>query len=243
VRFLLLVLIFAASATAALAAPVADRKSSARLLACDTEARAASFKGDMKAFGRALNLSMRFTLKVRDLANPVFRRVEAPSFDEWLPAEQGTKRFVFEKAVENLPPGADYRAVVRFRWRGPKDKILARATDVTRACRQPDTRADLEPTRISVSGGSRDETRFYSVRVVNSGLADAPAFATRLDVSGAAVEESTGEPLAPGEADTLLFEAPRCAPGSQITATVDAGATVDEADEADNVLTMECPNS
>lgn len=239
-RVLLLVLLFAASAAPAVAASPAERNSSARLLSCDPDERSAVFQGDVRAFGKTAGMAMRFTLQTRDAVAPEWRRIAAEGFGVWLEADRGVPRYVFDKGVEGLDFG-EYRAVVRYRWRGPRGKVLARDVDRTRPCRQPDTRADLEPMRITVSAGSRDDTRFYGVRVVNAGAADAPAFTSRLDVAGTTAEDSTGEALAPGESDTLLFEAPACEAGSQIAVTVDVTAAVDEADELDNVLTVPCP--
>ena len=40
---------------------------------------------------------------------------------------------------------------------------------------------------------------------------------------------------------TVAFESAPCSPGTSITATVDTGAVVDEANEMDNVLDVPCP--
>ncbi len=241
--FALFVFMLAGSATAQAASlRAADRNSSARLLTCDVQERSAVFQGNMRAFGRAVGLSMRFTLQVRDLSNPVWRKVEAPNFGVWLEAAEGKSRYVYDKEVENLQAGADYRAVVRFRWRDADGAKVARARARTRACRQPDTRPNLLATRITASSGSREDTRFYAVRVVNEGNGVAAPFSTDLIVAGTPLDDEVlEEPLAPGQVEVFEFEGPVCKLGDTITATVDSLTEVDESDETDNRLTVPCP--
>jgi len=243
VRKLLLV----AAAVAVLAAPAAAspagaKRSAATLVACDREAHTATFQGDMRAFRRAVGLEMRFALQTRDVVNRKWTRVEAPGFDEWLMAAPRRSRYVYDKEVENLPTGAAYRALVKFRWRSASGDVLARARHRTRGCRQPDDRADLKVRRVGVSAGSRDGTRTYAVRVVNAGDSEAAVFDVGLEVDGMRLpDRSTEDPLFEGEETVVEFEAPRCQPGSPLVATVDTEGTVDETSEANNVLTEPCP--
>jgi hypothetical protein len=47
--------------------------------------------------------------------------------------------------------------------------------------------------------------------------------------------------LGPGVSTLVSFEAPRCDAPASLTATVDPGALIDEADEDDNTLSVPCP--
>ena len=72
----------------------------------------------------------------------------------------------------------------------------------------------------------------------------APEFFVSVSNSdGKVVEDSTEAELAPEATVELRFEAEACIPGSQLTATVDTEAEVDEASEIDNVLSVACPSA
>ncbi|MGI8920789.1 MAG: CARDB domain-containing protein [Solirubrobacteraceae bacterium] len=214
------------------------KRSAAKLTSCDAEKHFATFEGDMRAFGRATGLRMRFTLQTRSETGGAWTRVDAPTFDVWLSAAAGKSRYVYDKQVENLPTGAAYRAVVRFRWRSRSQAILARAVRRTPGCLQPDGRANLKALRINVAPGPSDRSRNYEVRVVNSGDAGAPPSAVGLEVNGARLPD---QPVSGYDVD-VVFEAERCAPGSQLVATVDTAGVVEESAETDNVLTVPCPD-
>ncbi|MGI8623550.1 MAG: CARDB domain-containing protein [Solirubrobacteraceae bacterium] len=214
-----------------------------RLTLCDVAAHAATFQGDMRRFRRVTLLQMRFTLQVRDGSHPRWSHVEAPTFDSWLSSAAGKSRYVYDKSVANMPVGATYRAVVRFRWRGADGTILSHAKRTTRACRQPDDRPDLRATSVRVRPGSSPDARRYVARVVNEGRGDADAFAVGLAVDGVSLGDRFASSLAAGADETVAFEGPACTSGSRLTATVDASGLVDEADEADDALTVPCPSN
>ena len=218
-----------------------SKRAAARLIACDDKERSASFQGDMRAFGRAVGLSMRFTLQARD-ADEGWAPVDAEGFDVWLTAEPGVSRYVYDKAVDGLAPGADYRAVVRFRWRSAKGRVVAREVRHSRPCRQPDTRAELAPLDVELRDGSPEAGARYAVTVANTGTSAAAPFVVALAVDGGdEFEGATQEPLAPGKETVVEIVAPRCTPGSELVATVDADGDVDETDETNNVIMVTCP--
>lgn len=240
-RTLVLILaVLAVSPAAASAGPMAAAKHSrAALLSCDTEANAAVFRGTIRTYGGAASLQLRFTLQARVKGD--FKRVVAPSFDEWLSSSPGKKGFVYDKGVQELGAGTVYRAVVRYRWRAADGHVLARALKVTRECVQPDDRANLRATHVSVRPGVSAGTRTYLVRVVNRGPVEAPASAVGLSVDGADVPVLTAGPVAPHSSTTVAFSAPRCSAGSSLAVTVDANGAVDERNETDNRLAVSCP--
>lgn len=239
-RLLALLAAVFALALAASASAGGPKRAAAKLATCDTVAHSATFVGDMRAFGRATGLQMRFTLQTRSETAREWTRVDAPNFDIWLSAAPGKLRYVYDKQVENLPVGAAYRAVVRFRWRAG-NRIVARAIRRTPACRQPDERANLKAVRIKVAPGSTPSSRTYEVRVTNEGDTETPAFAVGLEVNGERLGVQHDPGLVEGDENEIIFEAARCEPGSPLVATVDVAGAVDESDETDNVLTVPCP--
>lgn len=213
----------------------------ARLLRCDQSARTASFRGAMKAYGKATTLEMRFGLDARSDAQTQWAASAPPAgFEVWLKANPGVKRYVVDKTIKGLVAGSSYRAIVRLRWRDAAGRVVARAISRTRACTQPDTRAELVPKGVTVGAGPSASTRTYTVLVANNGASDAPPFSVSLQVGTGQAQQQMSDGLAAGDSTQLLFTGPPCAPGSAVVATVDAGAVVDEADETDNTLTVPC---
>jgi hypothetical protein len=188
-----------------------------RLADCDTANRAAVFEGDMRTVKRTLRLQMRFTVQEK-AAGPdqSWHRVQAPTLDQ------------------GLQPGVGYRVVVRFRWRSASGSVLRTVQRRSRTCRVPDPRPDLVPVSIApVPGG-------YSLTIANKGHATAAASSASLDVGATALTDQDVPALDPGAHFRVTFSGPACAPGDTLSATVDATGLVDEAVEADDVLTVPC---
>jgi hypothetical protein len=240
-RLIVLAVAFAALAAPAWAGPP-ERHSYARLLDCEVDARTAVFRAEIRKFKAAVGLSLRFTLQSRDEEDSGWRRVAAPGFGEWLRAKPGSTGFIYDKALENLVPGADYRVVVRFRWRDATGGVVARAVKRSRPCRVPAPRANLVPESLTVLPGSTDSTRTYSLVVANRGETTADEFFVRVaDSDDVVLHDSTSADLPPESTVEVRFEAQACVPGSQLTATVDTEAEVDETSETDNVISVACP--
>src|SRR5215468_379513 len=111
-----LTLVIAAVALAtATPAHAATRLGQAVLLRCDTGV--ATFEGRVTALKRATKAQMRFTLQARTPEEPTWRAVGAPGFGTWLTAPPKVGRYVYDKTVQELLAPAEYRAVIRFRWR------------------------------------------------------------------------------------------------------------------------------
>lgn len=230
-------------ATPAVADPSAGR-TAARLTRCDTAAHLLRFTGDMRRLSRATTLlQMRFTLQLRDKATAAWVHVDAPTFDTWLSSAIGKRRYIYDKDVQVPASGGAYRSLVRFRWRAGDGRIVGHAQRVTRVCRVGDDRPNLKPTNVRQRPGSSPDTKTYVVRVANPGRGAASPFAVGLEVNGARQPDQAVAGLVAGGVTTVSFEAPRCTPGSTLTATVDPGGAVDESDEADNTLSLPCPAS
>lgn len=224
------------------ASGAAARHAKASLVACDTAAGTAMFRGSMATYGGARTLQMRFTLQARVPGGGGFKRVAAPGFDTWLSSAPGKKGYVYDKTVQNLEDGDAYRAVVRFRWKDPDGTVLGHALKVTVPCLQPDNRPNLRATKVTGEPGPSAGTGTYTVRVANKGRSAAPVFATALSVDGKPrTDATTSEPLAAHGTTEVSFTAPLCDPGATLTVTVDTGGAVDETVETDNVLAVPCP--
>jgi hypothetical protein len=149
-------------------------------------------------------------------------------------------RYSYAKTVVNLAAPAAYRMVVRFRRLDADGEVLTRTREVSRVCRQPDMRPDLEAERIEVLPALQPDRRRYVVTVRNGGRTAAGAFVVALQIGDEPPAELTVAGLAPGERRSLLFAGPACAEGAPPVVTVDSTQVVDEHDEDDNVLVSPC---
>jgi CARDB len=219
---------------------------SARTTSCldgaDDTARAAAFTGAMPATAATKRMQMRFVLMQRSGPGPKgkFRKVAVPGWGGWERSDPGHKGFVFTKRVEALTAPAGYRAVITFRWYDAKDHILRSTSRTTPVCEQPDPRADLVLAGVEAVSTGRT-TAAYTVSVGNEGHADAVPFAVTVTVDGTVSEPAILGPLTAGERVQGTVAAPKCAPGSTITITVDAANSVDESVEDDDVVQRPCP--
>jgi hypothetical protein len=235
----------AANARAAAAADKAPALS-ARTLACttgpDDAARAAVFSGAMPAAAGTRRMMMRFVLQQRLGPGPkgVYKKLTIPDWGDWEKTDPGRRGFVFTKRVEALVTPAAYRAAITFRWLDAKGHVQRTTTRTTPACEQPDPRPDLVLGGVSAAGLNKT-TAAYTVSVGNEGHGDAEAFAVTVTIDGAVSDPVTIGPLAAGARDTGTLAAPRCAPGSTITVTVDAANAVDESVEDDDIVQRPCP--
>jgi CARDB len=214
-------------------AHAATRLGQAVLLRCDSGV--ATFEGRVTALKRATKAQMRFTLQARTPEEPTWRAVTTPGFGTWLTAPPKAGRYVYDKTVQHLLAPAEYRAVIRFRWRDAHGRVLRAESATTKVCRQPDPRPDLQI--VALKTGAR-----YVAVIRNSGRSDAGPFSVAFTRNG----ESLGlvaiaDGLKPGaEISAVLTTAPACVAGELIAAQADPLDEVDEADEDGNVLSQTC---
>jgi hypothetical protein len=227
-----LVIVAVALATAP-PAHAATRMGQAVLLRCGTGV--ATFEGRVTAMKRAAKAQMRFTLQARTPEEPVWRAVSTPGFGTWLTAPTKAGRYVYDKTVQQLLAPAEYRAVIRFRWRDAHGRVLRTESATTKICRQPDPRPDLQI--VALKTGAR-----YVAVIRNTGLGDAGPFSVAFTRNG----ESLGlvaiaDGLKSGaQVSAVLSTAPACTAGELIAAQADPQDSVDEADEDGNVLSQTC---
>lgn len=110
------------------------------VIAGDQLERYATFVGRMVALPGATEMAMRIDIEERARGHLFFRRVEgaaSPGLGAWRASEPGVQIFKDVKQVSNLAAQLEYRALVRFRWTGPKGIVVKREVLRTPACRQP----------------------------------------------------------------------------------------------------------
>lgn len=207
----------------------------------DDDQRAAAFTGSMSAAG-AKRMQMRFTLMQRSGPGPkgTFKKVPVPEWGSWEKADPGRSAFVFTKRIEALTAPAAYRVVVTFRWLDARNHAIRTTTRTSPACEVADPRPELALGGIDAvaTGGGHAA---YTVSVVNDGHSTAVPFAVTVTVGGVTSDPVILGPLTAGDRGSGAVAAPRCAPGSTITVTLDAAHAVDESDEADDVVQRPCP--
>jgi hypothetical protein len=187
-------------------------------------------------------MMMRFSLLQRLGPGPkgTFKKLSVPGWGSWEKSDPGRQGFVFTKRVEGLVAPAAYRAAITFRWLDAKGRVQRTTTRTTAACEQPDPRPDLVLGGLTATGVN-PTTAAYTVSVDNEGHGDADPFAVTVTVGGDTSDPITLGPLAAGARATRSLAAPRCAPGSTITITIDGANAVDESVESDDVVERPCP--
>jgi hypothetical protein len=216
-------------APAAHAAPLGR----AVVTSCDKDLRKATFEGRMIA-RRGTKMQLRFTLQALTPDQPKWRKIEAPGFATWIAAPAGVGRYSYDKTVEQLLAPASYRAVIEFRWKNGRGKVVHSEKATSAACKQPDQRPDLAVRDV------RYGPRGYVAVIINKGHSAAGAFEVDLLRSGSSVGSETVPDLAPGETITVIVPGIPCAAGEDVQAIVDPLSDVDESDEDNNSRDTPC---
>jgi hypothetical protein len=207
------------------------------VLSCDKDAREAVFEGQMRVYRKAPKMLMRFTLQAVTLETPKWRKVALPDFSEWITAPANVGKYTYDKTVQDLLPGANYRAVVTFRWKSKTGRTLRTERAISPVCKQPDVRPDLVVRNVRIEQGN------YVGVVVNRGRQPAGPFAVDFALDGASVGRVEVTGLEPQTPITVLTPAPQgapCAPGTPLDVIADPRAQVDEADEENNSFGTTC---
>lgn len=235
---LLLALAGGASAFAQSAQTSSKPPLRATLEACQTGAaptdRYAVFTGSMPSQPKTASMEMRFDLFERT-PGTAFQHVALAKWGIWEhTTKAGVPGFIFTKRVDQLAAPAAYRAVVSFRWKDAGGKVLRSEQRTSAMCRQPDPRPDLHVKRVFFDSGKTH------VVVRNRGRSAAGPFAVTATLGGGTLTRSVAG-LPQDAQTTVTFPAKACTPGESATITLDTAGAVDEADEADNAVTVACP--
>jgi len=244
-RAVILALLALAIAAPAASAAVPRWAAKAVLSDCERAASesdgAAVFEGQMRTLRGAARMQMRFTLQVRTPDSSHWSAVSAPGFGTWVSSAPGTSRYVYTKRVEGLLAPASYRVQLRYRWLSAEGRTLGTTRRNSRACRQPDPRANLVVSSLTVRPGANAGRSRYVAFVRNTGRSAAGESALRVAFGDAELPLAPVLALEPGEGVEVSVEGPACAAGEPVDADADAGDAVDERDEADNRFTRLCP--
>jgi hypothetical protein len=235
------IVVVLAGATALLApgAQAASPYARAALVNCDREQRQAVFEGRVLSYRGAAKMQLRFTLQAFTPDEPLWRKVDAAGFGQWITAPSGLEKYIYDKTVQDLLAPASYRAVVNFRWRDARGRLVRSERAVSPVCRQPDSRPDLIVRNVRVEAR---EGRYVAV-VHNRGREAAGAFDVDFMRDGVALGSATVEGLGPQAVVTVGVSGPPgrpCSPGEQVEAVADARSDVDEADEENDSLSVSC---
>jgi hypothetical protein len=226
--------LFCLLAPGAPARPSSSPYAKAALVGCDRETREAVFEGRVSAIRRAPKMQMRFTLQVLTPDTLRWRRVVAATFGEWITAPAGLGKYTYTKTVQDLLAPASYRAVVDFRWRDRRNRVVRTARAISPVCKQPDVRPDLVVRDVRVENG-----QFIAV-VLNRGRSAAGPFAVDFLVDGSPLSTVEVVGLAPQTPVTVMTPSAPCAPGTAVEAVADPRAQIDEADEENDALSTTC---
>lgn len=238
-------LIAAAASVVALLLPAAPAAAaptaSAQVTECVTSLvaleRSVTLRGDMEAVPKTDRMAMRFDLFVREPADSGYVRLDGPGLGEWIRSAPNVGRFIWTKQLANLDVPADYRGRVVFRWYDRSGSVIARAVRRTGTCHQADERPNLELGRPSVEPGPSFDLVRYLLPVTNTGKGAAPSFDVTLD--GRTPVTVSG--LDVGRTEIVRFIVPRCTAGQTLLFAADGDGLVEETDESDNALRVECP--
>ncbi|WP_028062666.1 CARDB domain-containing protein [Solirubrobacter soli] len=214
----------------------ADAASYARavVVSCDKDAREAVFEGQMRVYRKAPKMQMRFTLQALTKDSPKFAAVALPNFSEWVTAPANVGKYTYDKTVQDLLPGANYRVVVTFRWKSKTGRTLRTERAISPVCKQPDVRPDLVVRNVRI-----EDSSFVGV-VFNRGREAAGPFAVDFLVDGTSVGTVEVTGLASQTPITVMTPSVPCAAGTPLEVVADARAQVDEADEENNSFETSC---
>ena len=146
----------------------------------------------------------------------------------------GYAKYTYEKTVQGLLPGSNYRTVVTFRWRNAKGRTLRTERSTSPVCRVPETRPDLVLRSVA------DDSAGYVAKVFNRGRTAAGPFDVAFIVGGVPLGTTRVVGLAPGQSIDVFMPGPACKDGEALEAVVDPGSEVDESNEENDSLVASC---
>ena len=207
----------------------------AALVSCDGDRREAVFEGRVLSYRGAARMQLRFTLQASTPDVPLWRRVDAPRFGRWITAPPGLGKYTYDKTVQDLLAPASYRAVVSFRWRDARGRLVRGERAVSPICRQIDSRPDLvvRSVRVAASGS-------YVAVIYNRGREPAGPFELDFLRDGERLGSARVAGLLPQALAGVVVSGSPCSPGELIEAVADARSDVDEADEENDSLGVAC---
>jgi hypothetical protein len=178
-------------------------------------------------------MQLRFTLQASTPDAPKFRKVSAEGFGQWLTAPSSARKYTYDKTVQALLVPASYRVAIDFRWRAGFKTVRSERA-LSPICRQPDLRPDLVLRTV------RPDRDGYVAVVFNRGKQPAGAFDVDFQRNGISIGSTRVAGVAPGQAVDVFLPGPACKAGDELMAVVDPRSEVDEADEDNDTLKVDC---
>lgn len=190
-------------------------------------------------------LQMRFGLQERTAQGIAW--IHGGDLGQWISPSSPTlgqhpsDKWVVSHPVTGVPVPGSYRFKVAFRWIGSGGRVIGRLQQATTSCRQPDMRPDLFVRLLSsqaVSGGDQ-----YTVQVGNSGMTGATDVELLFSPGGGAPSVmKTIAKLSAHQSVQRTFVGPTCTASSSQTIAVDPNHLIEDANPADNSITVPCPS-
>jgi hypothetical protein len=243
VPVLLALVVLAAAPAARAAEPLAKVVLTSCTTGLAASDRTVVYEGRMRRVTGTRTMQMRFALQARAPAAKHWSGVKGPGLGVWVTSDKGVARYSFTKRIENLGAPASYRVIVRFRWLDARGRRIDSDELTSKPCREPDLRPDLAARRIDVQRIGDPARRRYVVVVRNDGATAAGGFDVGLTLPTGALAPEHVVDLGSGASTLVTFVGPRCEAGDTLTAVVDTGGLVDEADEDDDTLAVPCPQT
>jgi hypothetical protein len=187
-----------------------------------------------------ITMAVNFQLEERKATAVAFVPVSAPGFGVWVSSAPGVGIYTYDHEVTALPAPAAFRVSVRARWFDRHHHVIRREALVSPVCVQPLLTPDLAIGTLTRAAGTQASTLIYSVVVRNVGTAAAGPFQVSLSVGGVAVAPVTVSGLSADATQLVQFTGPRCAAGSSVVATADAGSAVQEPANANRSRSFAC---
>jgi hypothetical protein len=236
----------AATASAAATANPADSPiapPSATLTACvdgtTLAERSASFSAEMQAVAGTRTMAVSFQLYERSAAHG-YVSVSAPGFGVWQDSNPGISVFTANENVIDLPAPSAFRAKVRYRWIGPRGRVIRHDVLVTPVCLLTLLEPDVSILRITRAPGATASSELYGVVVRNTGSVAAQPFSVAFSIGTSALTPQTVSGLAVSATQVVQFSGPRCPSGTALTAQVELSGSPLEPTNPDRKLTIVC---
>jgi hypothetical protein len=182
----------------------------------------------MQAIAGSQTMGVSFVLYERVAGGTGYVLSSAPGFGTWQDSKLRITDFTANENVIDLPAGAAFRSLVRYRWLGRHHRVLLRAAHYTPPCVIAALTPDLFIGPITRHAGASAGTVVYGVTVHNAGSLAAGAFNVSFSVGSDALAEQGLPGLAADSVAVVEFTGPRCSAGMTLTATADPERAVVE---------------
>lgn len=144
--------------------------------------------------------------------------------------------------VRDLSAPASYRFSVAFRWIGSSGRVIARAARLSRVCRQPELRPDLQVLAIDVQpdvANARDDV--YRTEIHDSGATGAGPFQIQLAAQGTIFSTRSLTRISAHRSAWVSLTGPLCNGAQPPIVTVDPHHRVDVYSRSESSLAASCP--